>query len=948
MAQDVTISLGMDSSNFNQNLNNAKKQINDLNNALSQSTSKLQTQFSQIGTNISGLTGNVNTLKNAFVGLIGVISVRELSNFSDNITNVKNRLATLGITGADAERQFYALGEMAKKARIPLSDMANLYITFSANAKAMNMSQQEAADMALTVGTAFAKSGVGAAQAQGAILQLSQIFSKGKADGEDFKNVMENIGPVLSEKMAKSIGKSKAELTAMATEGKLTASVIKQMVQNIASDVEKMPAKMTLGQSMTNLQTSFSQAFNNIGGSKFGEDLAKNINAAAIAIVNMSKDIDNLKTTLSPLITLFEILASFWIGGKIVQGLKLFVVAGDGLIAFMSSFWTSLQAVGASLWTFGKYLWQLVTNFGAFWTNISQSSSILKGFGIVFDALISPITKAEAAFKIFFQTLIKGGSVVAAYLGLESLANKFNEIAAETNNATDSINKSTEAFSKQKDEITGASEEYKATFKKTIDDLNDINDKKNRSLSLDTQMVGLGQDQAQAVKELNALNEDRLAQIKKINDSFDVKKQNPTMADFGSKQDYYNYKYAVDEINKSFDTQKESLNGLIATYQTKRQNDRFDQYSTEQRISVQQKLAEIQNETAKIGLPLIAQKYKDIEAAATAAAKAQMEAEAKARGVKPSELPQDVQDKIVKKAWEMVDAIKEDTKAQEDKNTATLKNVWANQQMLDLAKQTRTIQDEIAYSTMPAYQQISAKILADARERARTEIESENVRRGSKMSKEEELQYEQKALAGTQELIKAQQDSYNISRQWNTGWTKALNDYIENATNAAKVAENIFTKAMQGMEDMFVSFVKDGKANWKDFVNSMLEELLRAQFRSTFAKIFGGMTGNNTGQGTSILGGLFSSISSGFSGMFANGGTIGAGQWGIVGEAGPEIVTGPASITPTKNMSSGITNVNYNINAVDAYSFKQMIARDPSFIHAVAMQGAKSIPGVRR
>jgi hypothetical protein len=41
----------------------------------------------------------------------------------------------------------------------------------------------------------------------------------------------------------------------------------------------------------------------------------------------------------------------------------------------------------------------------------------------------------------------------------------------------------------------------------------------------------------------------------------------------------------------------------------------------------------------------------------------------------------------------------------------------------------------------------------------------------------------------------------------------------------------------------------------------------------------------------------------------------------------------------------GGTNVTYNINAVDAMSFKQMIAQDPSFIHAVAMQGAKGIPG---
>jgi hypothetical protein len=77
-----------------------------------------------------------------------------------------------------------------------------------------------------------------------------------------------------------------------------------------------------------------------------------------------------------------------------------------------------------------------------------------------------------------------------------------------------------------------------------------------------------------------------------------------------------------------------------------------------------------------------------------------------------------------------------------------------------------------------------------------------------------------------------------------------------------------------------------------------------------------------------------------FGGFFANGGTLGAGKFGIAGENGPELISGPASITPM----GGTTNVTYNINAVDAMSFKAMIAADPSFIHAVAQQGGKSTP----
>jgi hypothetical protein len=97
--------------------------------------------------------------------------------------------------------------------------------------------------------------------------------------------------------------------------------------------------------------------------------------------------------------------------------------------------------------------------------------------------------------------------------------------------------------------------------------------------------------------------------------------------------------------------------------------------------------------------------------------------------------------------------------------------------------------------------------------------------------------------------------------------------------------------------------------------------------------IFGG------GGDSSFFGDIASTLGSLFGGFFAGGGTLGAGKFGIAGENGPEMISGPATITPM----GGSTNVTYNINAVDAASFKSMIAADPSFIHAVAQQGGRSL-----
>jgi lambda family phage tail tape measure protein len=281
------------------------------------------------------------------------------------------------------------------------------------------------------------------------------------------------------------------------------------------------------------------------------------------------------------------------------------------------------------------------------------------------------------------------------------------------------------------------------------------------------------------------------------------------------------------------------------------------------------------------------------------------------------------------------------------------------------------------------------------------------------------------------------------SRTFASGWKSAFNSYVDSAKNASEQAKNFFNKTLSGMEDLIVNFAKTGKFEWKSFVASMAEELLRSQIRQSFATImsgmqnsmggggimdtisgllgFGGAGANTKGQSAnnplyvldiagggagggqggvfgqqggqggggifsgisnvfsgikdtfsnitnsvgnifsgisdsvgSIFGGggggggggFFDSITSGFSslfdGFFANGGNIGAGKFGIVGENGPEFVGGPASVTPMGGQS-----VTYNINAVDAASFKSLIAADPGFIHAVAMAGANSIPGRR-
>jgi lambda family phage tail tape measure protein len=375
-------------------------------------------------------------------------------------------------------------------------------------------------------------------------------------------------------------------------------------------------------------------------------------------------------------------------------------------------------------------------------------------------------------------------------------------------------------------------------------------------------------------------------------------------------------------------------------------------------------------------------------------------------------------------------------------------------------RKVQDVMDDMRLSTMGGLAKSYEEIEIASRKSADSAVDAENSRRRSAglaaMTADETKRYYDEAAKGNAQLKRATEESYNNSRRFSTGWKKAFEDYADNASNAAKQAENIFKKATQGMEDVIVNFAKTGKFEWKGFVNDMLEQLLRSQIQQTFSGILGGMSGamgksgggggggggggimdtissifggggggapgssaNNpmyvidigggggggfmgpmqqqgpggsggglgavwdtvSGIGTSIWdgvsgavggivdgisgafggiadavgglfgggggdsgGGFFDSIGSLFDGFFANGGQIGAGKFGVVGEAGPEFVSGPATVTP---MGGGSTSVTYNINAVDAQSFKQMLAQDPSFIYGLSMQGAKGVPARR-
>ncbi len=129
----------------------------------------------------------------------------------------------------------------------------------------------------------------------------------------------------------------------------------------------------------------------------------------------------------------------------------------------------------------------------------------------------------------------------------------------------------------------------------------------------------------------------------------------------------------------------------------------------------------------------------------------------------------------------------------------------------------------------------------------------------------------------------------------------------------------------------------------------------------SLAGLFG--TAGSNGQTGGLFGalqGLFSGglagsaagnpLGGAFSGLYANGGSIGAGQWGIVGEKGAEVVAGPATVTPVGKLPAAANGsaaaahqtINFNVTSPDAPSFARSEGQMAALLGRLVSRGQRN------
>lgn len=206
----------------------------------------------------SSLVSELHSLAGAFLGIQGV---KALTGLSDTMTSITARLDMMndGLqTTAELNQMIY---ESAQRSRGSYQQTANLVAKLGTLAGDAFSSNQEIIAFAEQLNKQMALSGTTTQEASAAMLQLTQGLASGTLRGEELNSVLEQT-PMIAQSIAKYMGVNTGEMRELASEGAITADVVKNAMFAAADEVnakfEQMP--MTWGQVWTSMQNTAIQA----------------------------------------------------------------------------------------------------------------------------------------------------------------------------------------------------------------------------------------------------------------------------------------------------------------------------------------------------------------------------------------------------------------------------------------------------------------------------------------------------------------------------------------------------------------------------------------------------------------------------------------------------------------------------------------------------------------
>lgn len=259
MQKSMEKAFDIDMSDFVGGVGDGKEKVKELNAELAKTGDKAE--------EAAGGLGKIGTVLAGFATLSFAKSLLDTADAMQSINSQVRQVTSSETEYLAVQRQ---LLDVANSTRASLESTASLYVSTSRALKDYGYTQQEILTFTEATNNAMTIGGVQAEQQAAALLQLSQALGSGVLQGDEFKSIAE-AAPILLDTIAEYMGKSRAEIKKLGSEGELTADVLFKAISGASEKFGEQAAKMpmTMGQALTvfsnNWQSMISRLLNDSG-----------------------------------------------------------------------------------------------------------------------------------------------------------------------------------------------------------------------------------------------------------------------------------------------------------------------------------------------------------------------------------------------------------------------------------------------------------------------------------------------------------------------------------------------------------------------------------------------------------------------------------------------------------------------------------------------------------
>lgn len=240
----------------------AYQSMNTLHNKMTGVSNASETLRASMGGIMNSFAGNLlaSTVMNGIGAIKGAIE-----SIQDTATEWAQVQARLKLVAGSQENAIYLnkqIFESAQRARGGYLEMADAVIQVSQSAHDAFPDPRKAVEFMEGIQKVFAIGGASKEAQKNAMLQLTQGLASGQLQGDEFRSIAENA-PMIENIIAKSMGVSRGELKKLASEGKITAEVIKNAIMNNLPEIEKQFESLpkTWGDHMQSIKNKAIRAF---------------------------------------------------------------------------------------------------------------------------------------------------------------------------------------------------------------------------------------------------------------------------------------------------------------------------------------------------------------------------------------------------------------------------------------------------------------------------------------------------------------------------------------------------------------------------------------------------------------------------------------------------------------------------------------------------------------